>query len=70
MALIYDAMGKLREALNLYKQALLARQEVGDRAGEAAALNNMAMVYQNLGQPQQALALDEQAWPSRERWIT
>jgi len=64
MALIYDAMGKLREALNLYKTGFYSpgrRWATG--AGEAAALNNMAMVYQNLGQPQQALALYEQALP-------
>jgi tetratricopeptide (TPR) repeat protein len=34
---------------------------VGDRAGEAATLNNMALVYATVGQPQQALALFEEA---------
>ena len=40
-------------------------REVGDRAGEATTLNNMAGVYQGLGQLQRALTLYEQALPIR-----
>jgi hypothetical protein len=36
---------------------------VGDRAGEATTLTNMAVVYQGIGQPQRALALYEEALP-------
>jgi tetratricopeptide (TPR) repeat protein len=38
---------------------------VGDRAGEAATLTNMAGVYRSTGQPQRALALYEEALPIR-----
>ncbi|MBK9096362.1 MAG: tetratricopeptide repeat protein [Anaerolineae bacterium] len=38
---------------------------VGDRAGEATTLNNMAGVYDAIGQPQRALALYEEALPIR-----
>ena len=37
-------------------------REVGDRAGEAVTLNNMAGVYHATGQPQRALELYEQAY--------
>ncbi|MBP1468426.1 tetratricopeptide repeat protein, partial [Candidatus Chloroploca sp. M-50] len=59
----YQQTGQPQRALALYEQALPLRREVGDRAGEAATLNNMAMVYQRTGQPQRALALCEQALP-------
>jgi tetratricopeptide (TPR) repeat protein len=36
-------------------------REVGNRAGEAATLNNMGLVYQATGQPQQALQQFQQA---------
>ena len=35
-------------------------REVGDRAGEATTLNNMAGVYRGTGQPKRALELYEQ----------
>jgi tetratricopeptide (TPR) repeat protein len=47
----------------LYEQTLPLMGEVGDRAGEATTLNNMAGVYLATGQPERALALFEQALP-------
>jgi tetratricopeptide (TPR) repeat protein len=38
-------------------------REVGDRAGEATTLNNIAEVYRTTGQPQRALELFEQVLP-------
>jgi Tfp pilus assembly protein PilF len=63
--MVYQATGQPQRALQLYEQALPLRREVGDRAGEAATLNNMAGVYQATGQPQRALQLYEQALPLR-----
>ena len=40
---------------------------MGDRAGEATTLNNMAAVYDATGQPRRALELYEQALPLRAR---
>ena len=57
--------GKNKEALALYEQALPIMREVGDRAGEAATLNNMARVYYATGRPGKALELYEQALPIR-----
>ena len=37
-------MGQPRQALEYYNQALPIRREVGDRAGEAATLNNIGGV--------------------------
>ena len=55
------------ESLTLYEEALPITREVGDRAGEATTLNNMAVVYRATGQPQKALQLYEEALPiSRE----
>ena len=61
MALVYRATGQPQRALALYEQALPPTREVGDRAGEATTLSNMAAVYQATGQPQRALELCEQA---------
>ena len=38
-------------------------REVGDRAGEAATLNNIGVVYDGLGEPQRALEYFGQALP-------
>src|SRR6266568_3406280 len=63
MALVYRATGQPQRALVLYEQALPIRREVGNQAGEAITLNNMAAAYRGMGQPQQALELFEQALP-------
>ena len=65
IALVYDATGQPKRALELYEQALPLRREVGDRAGEATTLNNIAGVYRATGQPKRALELYEQALPLR-----
>jgi CHAT domain-containing protein/tetratricopeptide (TPR) repeat protein len=49
--------------LNYYKQGLLLRRIVGDRAGEARILTSIAMVYNQRGENQTALAYYSQALP-------
>jgi hypothetical protein len=65
MAGVYRSTGQPQRALALYEEALPLRRAVGDRAGEATTLTNMAAVYDATGQPQRALALYEEALPLR-----
>ena len=48
-------VGDRQRALDYYQQALPIQREVGDRAGEAATLNNIGLVYDGLGEPERAL---------------
>ncbi|MEU8186652.1 tetratricopeptide repeat protein, partial [Micromonospora carbonacea] len=50
-------------ALEDYQQALTFYRQAGDRAGEAATLNNIGHVYDNLGDRQRALDHYHQALP-------
>jgi hypothetical protein len=62
MAGVYDATGQPRRALELYEQALPLRREVGDRAGEATTLSNMAVLLsQDLNRQQDAINAMQQA---------
>ena len=60
---MYDGLGEPQRALEYYGQALPVTREVGDRAGEAATLNNIGGVYRGLGEPQRALEYYGQALP-------
>ena len=53
--------------MKYYEQALPIRRQVGDRAGEAATLSNIGVVYNSIGQLQQALKYHEQALPIRRQ---
>jgi len=48
-----------------YNQALPLRRAVGDRSGEASTLNNIGVVYSDLGDKQKALVYYNQALPLR-----
>lgn len=62
MAGVYRRTGQPKRALELYEQALPLRREVGDRAGEATTLGNMAeLLYQDLHRAQDAIAAMLQA---------
>ncbi|MEA5464586.1 CHAT domain-containing protein [Leptothoe sp. PORK10 BA2] len=50
-----------QESLAKLEQALLLYQEIGDRSGEGTTLNNIGLVYDNLGQYPQALDYYNQA---------
>ena len=52
---VYAALGEQQQALAHYQQALPLRRQVGDRAGEATTLNNLAYIYFQQGQPDQAV---------------
>ena len=41
----FDRDGRCREALSLYKESLSICREIGDRAGEGAALNRIGRMY-------------------------
>lgn len=59
---VYLASGQPGRALELFEQALSLMREVGDRAGEANTLVNMATVlYQNLNRRQDAVDAMQQA---------
>jgi tetratricopeptide (TPR) repeat protein len=47
--IVHDALGNLEDALELYKQSLAIRQEIGDRKGEGTALNNISLIYDARG---------------------
>ena len=62
MAGVYHATGQPQRALELYEQALPITREVGDRAGEAATLANIAdVLYRYLNRSQEAITKMEQA---------
>ena len=59
---VYRRTGQPKRALELYEQTLPLRREVGDRAGEATTLANIADVfYRYLQRSQEAITTMEQA---------
>jgi tetratricopeptide (TPR) repeat protein len=61
LALTYRANGKPDQALSLTGTALELSQQLGDRHREAALHNNLADLYHDLGQTEQAMAHLKQA---------
>ncbi|MEM7714418.1 MAG: CHAT domain-containing tetratricopeptide repeat protein, partial [Cyanobacteria bacterium P01_A01_bin.68] len=55
--------GEKQKALSFYNEALTLHRAVGDRSGEATTLNNIGLVYSDLGEPQKALSYYNQALP-------
>jgi tetratricopeptide (TPR) repeat protein len=60
-----QVLGEVAEAMRLYHDALKMYEEVGDRAGQAATLNNIGGVYHSIGQLDKALEYYHQALPIR-----
>ncbi|MBA2495628.1 MAG: tetratricopeptide repeat protein [Acidimicrobiia bacterium] len=54
-------MGRPREAIDLYEERLVLVRRDGDRAGEAATLNNIGGVYVGLGDRARALGYYDEA---------
>lgn len=57
----YAALGDIRKAQELYKQALVIDREIGDRRGEGADLHNLGLSYYELGHVQEAVEFFEHA---------
>ncbi|MDM3858078.1 MAG: tetratricopeptide repeat protein [Aphanizomenon gracile PMC649.10] len=55
----------LRQAIKKWEEARLLYRAVGDRGGEATTLNNIGLVYDDLGEKQKALDFYNQALPLR-----
>ncbi|GJD19282.1 TPR domain protein [Rivularia sp. IAM M-261] len=53
--------GEYPKALQTYQRVLEIRRQLGDKAGEAAALNKLGEVYNGLNQPTQALEVLQQS---------
>ncbi len=56
---------QLKEALSVFQQVLLIRQQIKDRAGAATALSNIGTVYLSLGQYPEALDYYQQYLATR-----
>lgn len=61
------ALGRPQEALNAYQQALELARETGSRQLTLQTLNNMAVVYGDLGAPHQAVELLAEVYEKRDR---
>ncbi|ALQ51799.1 tetratricopeptide repeat protein [Nitrosomonas ureae] len=61
MGVVYKSLGQYPQALDYHQQALVIRNEIGDRRGESGSLNNMGNVYVMLGQYTKALEYHQQA---------
>jgi tetratricopeptide (TPR) repeat protein len=57
--LVHSDLGDQARALSYYEQALPIRRAVGDRAGEAATLFNVAMLRDREGNTEEAITLLE-----------
>ncbi|MBK8074412.1 MAG: tetratricopeptide repeat protein [Kineosporiaceae bacterium] len=61
LGLCYAALGQVATAIGHYQQALAIFREIGDRLGEAAALNNLGLCFADLGQVAAAIDHYQQA---------
>jgi tetratricopeptide (TPR) repeat protein len=57
----YSRVGRNRESIAYYEQALEIAREIGDRQGEGTWLGNLGDTYNSLGRYQEAIAYTEQA---------
>ena len=59
----HQHLGRTRQAIPFFEQALALDKANNDQQGQATTLNNIGSVYQNLGQPERALDHYNQALP-------
>jgi DNA-binding SARP family transcriptional activator len=57
----YRSLGRAPEAAEHYEAALTIARQMGDRAGEGAALGNLGRAYRDLGKMDGAIACNEEA---------
>ena len=60
-AILHHTLGELAQARKLYEQSLALKQELGDKAGIAAALHQLATLAQDQGDYTEARELDNKA---------
>lgn len=59
---IHSDLGQYAQALELYQQAAIHRQELGDRQGESETLTSLGITFARLGQYDRARSSLERAW--------
>ncbi|MGI2905035.1 tetratricopeptide repeat protein [Tolypothrix sp. VBCCA 56010] len=64
---LYDDLGKIDEAIALYKQSLEITERIGNLQGKAATLHCLAIIYANRGDVDEAIALYKQSLEIFER---
>ena len=61
LGLVYQDSGRFSEAKDAFEEALMLRQEIGDRPGIAQTLNNLGTIHQDDGTDERAIELFEEA---------
>jgi CHAT domain-containing protein/tetratricopeptide (TPR) repeat protein len=61
LAWVHDLIGEKWRALDLYNEALVIREEVGDKDGEIFTLLGIGLIYNYLGEIDKALETNEHA---------
>ncbi len=59
--LIYEQLGEIQNALEVYLQSLNIWQEIGNRQYEGSAINNIGIIYNDVGEFDKAVANYQQA---------
>ncbi len=59
--LIYEQLGEIQNALDVYLQSLEIWQETGNRQYEGSAVNNLGIIYNDLGEYEKAISNYDQA---------
>lgn len=54
--LIYEQLGELQNALDVYTKSLEIWQEIGNRQYEGSAVNNLGVIYSDLGEYEKAIS--------------
>jgi len=53
--LIYEQLGEIQNALDVYTKSLEIWQEIGNRQYEASSVNNLGIIYNDLGEYEKAI---------------
>jgi eukaryotic-like serine/threonine-protein kinase len=61
MGIAYSSLNRPDEALRDFNDSLVIKQQIGDKRGAAASLNEIAQIQDNQGKPEAALATYKQA---------
>jgi CHAT domain-containing protein len=61
LGIAYRKLGQYKEAIEYQQQALAIFQDIGNRAGEGSALNDLGIAYRYLGQYKEAIEYHQQA---------